>query len=65
MHSPSVPTLAVGIDDAARSIGVARSAMYEIVARGEIDSFKLGRRRMILMKTLETYIARMAKENGR
>lgn len=60
-----IPTLAIGIEDAARSIGVARSAIYEIVARGEIPSFKLGRRRMILMKELDAYINRMAAENAR
>lgn len=57
--------LALGIDDAARVIGVARSMLYEIVARGDLPSFKLGRRRMILAKELETYINRMAVENAR
>lgn len=60
-----VPPLALGIEDAARSIGVARSAIYEIVARGELPSFKIGRRRMILTKELEAYINRVAKENSR
>lgn len=57
--------LALGIDDAARVIGVARSMLYEIVARGELPSFKLGRRRMILAKELEAYINRVAVENAR
>ena len=60
-----VPALALGIDEAARVIGVARSMMYEIVARGEIESFKLGRRRLILVKNLDAYINRVAKENAR
>lgn len=60
-HQP----LALGIDDAARVIGVARSMLYEIVARGELPSFKIGRRRMILAKELETYINRVAVENAR
>ncbi|GLO23896.1 helix-turn-helix domain-containing protein [Pseudomonas putida] len=57
--------LALGIDDAARVIGVARSMLYEIVARGDLPSFKLGRRRMILAKELEMYINRVALENAR
>lgn len=66
MTSPQTyPTLALGIDDAARAIGVARSMLYEIVARGELPSFKMGRRRMILAKELEAYINRMAAENAR
>ena len=59
------PALALGIDEASRVIGVARSMMYEIVARGEIESFKLGRRRLILVKNLDAYINRIAKENAR
>ncbi|QIG16449.1 helix-turn-helix domain-containing protein [Pseudomonas monteilii] len=61
----TTPTLAIGIDDAARAIGVSRSVIYEVVARGELPSFKLGRRRMILAKELETYINRVAVENAR
>lgn len=61
----SMNPLSVGVEDAARMIGVARSMLYEILARGEIESFKLGRRRLILVKNLEAYINRQAKENGR
>ncbi len=64
-QTQTIPTLSVGIDDAARAIGVARCSMYDIVARGEVASFKLGRRRMILMSELTAYINRMAKENAR
>lgn len=59
------PAIALGIDEAARVIGVARSTLYEIAARGEIESFKLGRRRLILVKNLDAYINRVAKENTR
>ncbi|WP_175651432.1 helix-turn-helix domain-containing protein [Pseudomonas sp. Marseille-P9899] len=64
-HPHQTPALALGIDDAARVIGVARSMLYEIVARGEIESFKLGRRRLILVKNLDAYINRVAKEGAR
>ena len=57
--------LSVGVEDGARLIGVARSMFYEMLARGEIESFKLGRRRLILVKNLETFINRQAKENNR
>lgn len=60
-----IPILALGIDDAARSIGIARSAIYQAVAKGEIASFKLGRRRMIQVKELERYIGVKAKEGAR
>lgn len=61
----SITPLSVGVDDGARLIGVARSMFYEILARGDIESFKLGRRRLVLVKNLEAFINRQAKENNR
>ncbi|TBN46711.1 helix-turn-helix domain-containing protein [Pseudomonas sp. BGI-2] len=64
LNNPITP-LSVGVDDGARLIGVARSMFYEILARREIESFKLGRRRLVLVKNLEAFINRQAKENSR
>jgi len=64
-HRDSVSPLSVGVDESARLIGVARSMMYEILARGDLQSFKIGRRRLILIKDLEAFIDRQAKENAR
>lgn len=64
-QSHQAPALALGIDEAARVIGVARSMLYEIVARGEIESFKLGRRRLILVNELKAFIERAAQEGAR
>lgn len=57
--------ICVGIEDGARLIGVARSALYDYIGRGEIPTFKLGRRRLILVKSLEAFINRQAQENSR
>lgn len=65
VHRDLVTPLSVGVDESARLIGIARSMMYEILARGEIQSFKVGRRRLILLKDLEAFINRQAKENAR
>lgn len=64
-HQHAVSPLSVGVEDGARMIGVARSMFYEILARGELKSFKLGRRRLVLVKDMEAYINRQAKENSR
>ncbi|WP_025128578.1 helix-turn-helix domain-containing protein [Pseudomonas sp. PH1b] len=64
-HLDLVAPLSVGVDESARLIGVARSMMYEILARGDLQSFKIGRRRLILVKDLEAFIDRQAKENAR
>ena len=57
--------LAVGPEEAGRISGHTRSAIYEAIARGDLLSFKSGKRRLILIKELEAWLNRMAKENAR
>ncbi|WP_371917671.1 helix-turn-helix domain-containing protein [Pseudomonas gelidaquae] len=57
--------ISVGIEEAARLIGVARSMLYEMIKKGEIQTFKLGRRRLVRVKTLEAFVKRQAQENSR
>lgn len=57
--------LAVGPEEAARASGTTRSAIYEAIARGDLESFKAGKRRLILIKSLEAWLNRMAKEGAR
>jgi excisionase family DNA binding protein len=64
-QNSSLGPISVGVDDAARLIGVARSMFYEMIASGEIQTFKLGRRRLVRVKTLEAFIKRQAQENSR
>ncbi|HEE9762291.1 MULTISPECIES: helix-turn-helix domain-containing protein [Pseudomonas] len=64
-HAKQLAPLSVGIEDAARSLGIARSMMYEMVGKGEIQSFKIGRRRLILASELKSFIERAAKDGSR
>lgn len=57
--------LAVGPDDAARITAHSRSAIYKAIAAGELQSFKVGKRRRVLMSELEVWINRIARENAR
>lgn len=57
--------LAVSVEEGARAAGVARTFAYEAIAKGDLVSFKLGKRRLILVKELEAWINRMAKEGER
>lgn len=57
--------LAVGPEEAGRMTGHTRSAIYEAIARGDLESFKSGKRRLILIKELEAWLNRLAKENAR
>lgn len=54
--------LAVGMDEAARRIGISRRLLDTLVAAGEVRSFKSGARRLIPVDALEDYVARKARE---
>jgi len=64
-QNSSMNPISVGVDEAARLIGVARSMFYEIIARGEIQTFKVGRRRLVRVKELEAFIKEQARANNR
>lgn len=57
--------LVVGPAEAARMTAHTRTGIYKAIAAGELQSFKTGKRRMILVRELEIWINRVAKENAR
>jgi hypothetical protein len=59
------PTLAVGVEEAARMTAHSRCGIYKAIGAAELKSFKRGRRRMILVSELELWINRIALENAR
>lgn len=65
--TPQNPTpadlISVSPEEAARITGVCRSVIYQAQARGEIKGFKVGRRRLFLVKDLERWMQKMAKEH--
>lgn len=64
-QAEQIAPLSVGVEDAARIVGFSRSGIYELLASGELRGFKLGRRRLILMTELKTWVERTARENAR
>lgn len=64
-QAQQVAPLSVGVEEAGRILGISRSATYEIIAEGKINTFKIGRRRLVLMSELKAFIERIAKDNGR
>ncbi|HHF0608843.1 TPA: helix-turn-helix domain-containing protein [Pseudomonas aeruginosa] len=57
--------LAVGPEEAASMTGHTRSGIYIAIANGELNSFKSGKRRLILVAELRAWIERKAKEGAR
>ena len=49
LHSPG---------ESAELLGVSRSQMFELIARGEIESFKIGRLRKVPREAIDAFIER-------
>ncbi|WP_209515776.1 helix-turn-helix domain-containing protein [Sphingomonas sp. BE137] len=48
--------LAIGINDAARALGVGRTHLYSLIADGKIDTILLGRRRLVKVESLRKLV---------
>ena len=49
-------TLVIGVKEAGTMLGLSRSALLERAYKGEIPSFKLGKRRMFSVERLSTWV---------
>jgi excisionase family DNA binding protein len=56
MQEPSV--LAVSVAEAARRLGLSQRTVATLIAKGEVESRKVGRRRIIPVAALERFLAR-------
>lgn len=48
--------LLVSVEEAARRLGVGRSAMYELLASGQIGRVKVGRRTLVPVQELRRWV---------
>ena len=51
--------LAYSIADAAEAIGVSKSALFQVMASGDLPVRKLGRRTLVLRDDLMAYLQRL------
>jgi excisionase family DNA binding protein len=54
----------LSIDEAARSLGVGRTALYAVLATGELRSLRVGRRRLVPASAVDEYIASATSRQG-
>ena len=59
---PSPDVLLVKPRQACRLLGFGNTKLYELLAAGELQSFKDGKSRMITMESIRCYIARKIEE---
>ena len=58
--SSRVEPVVVTVADAATMLSVGRSRVYELIARGELASVKLGAARRVTIKSIRQLLARSA-----
>lgn len=56
----SAPDRLLSVDEAARTLGIGRSALYAEIAAGRVTTVKVGRRRLIPSKAITAYITAAA-----
>ncbi len=44
--------IAVSINDAAKALGLGRTSIYAMITDGRLESFKLGRRRLVTVASI-------------
>jgi excisionase family DNA binding protein len=62
--SPAPIRLLLTIPEAAASLGVSRSLVYELVQVGTIVTIKIGRSRRVPVAALEDFIAQQLQRQG-
>jgi excisionase family DNA binding protein len=68
-QQPERPTgepdpLVYSVEEAADLLGIGRTSMFRLCATGEVESFKIGKKRKILRRALDTYIERRVRAEG-
>lgn len=48
--------------EAARLMAISRTTVYVLMASGELESFTAGRKRLITVESIRTWIARKTQE---
>lgn len=51
--------LLISVGEAARRLGIGRTACYALVLKGELKSVKIGRSRRVVVSSLEAHIRRL------
>jgi excisionase family DNA binding protein len=57
-----VEPLLYPVEEAAQLLGIGRSALFELIGRSELESVKIGRRRLIPRAAIDSYVERLRAE---
>lgn len=54
-------TLSYSVDGAAKAIGVHRATVWRLIGEGELETYSIGRRKLIPRESIEAFISRRLK----
>ncbi len=56
--------LGLSVEEAAEAVGVGRTTICALIRTGEIESVKIGRRRIVPRDAVEVYMQRLVSEKA-
>jgi excisionase family DNA binding protein len=58
-------TVCVRIDRAMRMLDIGKTKLYELIADGELETIRIGRRTLIMQQSIDDLIERLRSRNRR
>lgn len=62
MELPADQRRLLSVEEAAARAGIARSRLYLLMREGEVDSIRLGRRRLIPLEAIDGFVDRLPRQ---
>ena len=56
-----IPRAAISVEEAAEALGIGRTYAFQLIKDGALETIKAGRRRLVPVKAVEAFLARMRK----
>ncbi len=53
-------TLAIPVKDAARTLGIGRTKLYELIGAGQLQTMQIGRRRLVKTDSIRALVNQAA-----
>nr|WP_293856988.1 helix-turn-helix domain-containing protein [Sphingomonas sp. SCN 67-18] len=56
--------MCVRVERAIRMLGIGKTKLYELIAEGELEAIRIGRRTLIMQSSIDDFIQRLRLKNS-
>lgn len=56
-----IPRAAISVEEAAEALGIGRTYAFQLIKDGALETIKVGRRRLVPVMAVESFLARMKR----